>query len=235
MNRLRPVVLILSLGLLALTACSDPDTDPGAAAVPPPPPSAAAPVPAPDGSDPVAAVPSATPAAGTATGKPEIATNPDGTVNSGGARPATSESELTAGGLGPYKIGVAQKDLTAAGLVGKVTAVESANCAKYATAKGLAKYRAPLLTFYDGRLLRINLTSGKVRTDKGVTIGTPMAEVKKRYPAGKQIDDWSGRGSWLATVGDFGLLFDVRDDRVAALQAGMTEPMQFKYTDNQGC
>lgn len=234
LRRHRSAVLILTL--LALSACGDSDED-----RPAPPPAAAlsAPAAAPSGPAIPPGSPAAEPTTGgparAATGKPEIVTNPDGTINSGGPRPATSESELTAGGFGPYKIGVAQKDLESAKLIGKVTPVKSANCVDYATAKGLAKYRAPLLTFYDGRLLRLTITSDKVRTDKGVTIGATMSEVKKRYPDGKQIDDWTGRGSWLAGVGDFGLLFDMRDDRVAALQAGMTEPMQFKYTDNQGC
>jgi hypothetical protein len=224
LKRHRSAVLILTL--LALSACGDSDEDPA------PPPAAAASAPASAAPAGPASAPSAQ---GTATGKPEIVTNPDGTINSGGPRPATSDTELTAGGFGPYKIGVARKELESAKLVSKVTAIRSENCVGYATAKGLAKYGTPTLTFYDGRLLRLTVTSGKVRTDQGVTIGTTMSDVQKRYPAGKQIDDFTGRGAWLATVGDFGLLFDMRDSKVAALQAGMTEPMQFKYTDNQGC
>jgi hypothetical protein len=221
--RHRAAVLILTL--LAVAACSDPDPAPERpAAVSPPAPatsSAAAPAPATEST--------------TATGKPQIATNPDGTVNSGGPRPATSESELTAGGLGPYKVGVAQKDLASAKLIGKVTPIRSGNCAGYATARGIGRYHTPALVFFHGRLLRLTVRSAAVRTGQGVTIGSPMADVKGRYPGGKQIDDWTGRGAWLATVGDYGLLFDLRDDKVAAIQAGMAEPMQFKYTDNQGC
>jgi hypothetical protein len=238
LTRQRSAVLFLTMSLLALPACSDSDEDtraaPGAAASAP---AAAAP-----GSVPPAAASSApgspAPAPGataSATGRPEIVTNPDGTVNSGGPRPATSASELTAGGLGPYKIGIARKDLESAKLVGKVTPIKSDNCTGYATAKGVAKYHGPLLVFYDGRLLRLTVTNTKVKTDQGVTIGSTMSDVRKRYPAGKQIDDWTGRGAWLATVGDYGLLFDVRDDKVAAVQAGMAEPMQYRYTDRQGC
>jgi hypothetical protein len=35
--------------------------------------------------------------------------------------------------------------------------------------------------------------------------------------------------------GDYALLFPVTNDKVALVQAGMAEPLQFKYTDNQGC
>ncbi len=223
LKRHRSAVLIPVL--LALSACGDSGED-----TPPPPPAAASAVVASEG--PAAPVPRA---AAAATGKPEIVTNPDGTVNSGGPGPVTSESELNAGGFGPYRIGIARKDLESAKLVGKVTPIRSENCVGYATAKGLAKHHGPTLLFYDGRLLRLTVTDPDARTDRGVTIGTTMGDVRKRYPDGKQIDDWTGRGAWLATVGDYGLLFDVRDGKVAALQAGMTEPMQFKYTDGQGC
>jgi hypothetical protein len=222
--RLRPVIILTAAALL-LGACSDDEPQETVSQAPPP---AAA-----------SASPSAGPGAPTsrvepdATGKPEIVTNPDGTVNSGGPRPGTSESVVTAGGFGPYKIGVSQKDLDKAGLIGKVDAAKGGNCAGYATSKGIKKYASPALVFFQGRLLRLTVTAGG--TDKGIKTGATMAEVQKAYPDGKQLDDSIGRGSWLAATGDFALLFDMQDQKVAAIQAGMTEPMQFKYTDNQGC
>jgi hypothetical protein len=220
--RLRPIV-VLAVTAVLLTACGDDPDD------------AAAPVPAPAASSaagPPAEAPSIEP---DATGKPEIVTNPDGTINSGGPRPGTSESVLTAGGFGPYKIGVKQQDLESGKLVGKVTAIKSGNCTGYGTAKGIGRYHSPALVFFKGRLLRVTLSTGEVASDKGVKFGAPMSDVQAKYPGGKQIDNWTGRGAWLATVGDYGLLFDMRDGKVAAMQAGMTEPMQFKYTDDQGC
>ena len=221
--RLRCIVVLAAVAAL-VTACGD-DPDDTATPAPAPAgssaaagPSAAAPIIEPDG-----------------TGKPEIATNPDGTINSGGPRPGTSESVLTAGGFGPYKIGVSQKDLASGDLIGKVTAIRSGNCAGYGTAKGIGRYHSPELVFFKGRLLRLTVSAADLATDKGVKVGAPMSDVRSRYPAGKQIDDWTGRGAWLAPVGDYGLLFDMRDAKVAAIQAGMTEPMQFKYTDDQGC
>jgi hypothetical protein len=221
--RLRPIV-VLAVAAVLLTACGDDPDD------------TATPAPAPAGSTAAAG-----PSAGAVdiepggTGKPEIATNPDGTINSGGPRPGTSESVLTAGGFGPYKIGVSQKDLESGDLIGKVSAVKGGNCPGYGTAKGIGRYHSPALVFFKGRLLRLTLSTDEVATDKGVKAGATMSDVQGKYPGGKQIDDWTGRGAWLATVGDYGLLFDMRDGKVAAIQAGMTEPMQFKYTDNQGC
>jgi hypothetical protein len=215
-------VAVVIIALLALSGCSD---DESPAAAPPP---ASSSVPAAPGSS----------TGTTESGgfeQPEIATNPDGTVNSGGPRPATSESALTAGGFGPYKIGVAQRELASAGLIGKVTAETSENCAGYATAKGTGRYHSPALVFFKGRLLRLTMTSERVATDRDVEIGTALAAVKDKYPGGKQIDDWTGRAAWLATTGDYGLLFQMRNAKVSAMQAGMTEPMQFKYTDGQGC
>ena len=223
--RLGPIVVLIAAAVL-LTSCSD---DP--AASPSASPASAPAAPAPSGEP--AAVPSA--AAPASSGRPEIVTNPDGTINSGGPRPATSESALTAGGFGPYKIGVTQKALASSGLVGKVASIKSGNCTGYGTGKGIGKYDSPALVFFKGRLLRLTVTSKDVATDKGVKLGTTMKDVQAKYPAGKQIDDWTGRGAWLATVGDFGLLFAMRDGKVSEIEAGMAEPMQFRYTDNQGC
>jgi hypothetical protein len=231
--RLRPMVVLVAAAVL-LTACGD---DPGDPVTPPSTPAGSTAVAGPSSA---AATPGIEPGIepGTepgGTGKPEIATNPDGTINSGGPRPGTSESVLTAGGFGPYKIGVSQKDLDSGDLIGTVTAVNTGNCPGYGTAEGIGRYHSPALVFFKGRLLRVTVATDEVATDKGVKVGTTMGDVQGKYPAGKQIDDWTGRGAWLATVGDYGLLFDMRDNKVAAMQAGMTEPMQFKYTDNQGC
>jgi hypothetical protein len=226
------VSILAVLTVVSLAACGD-DEEPPAAV---PPPVTAAPVPVPSGAAPSVRVESGTatvpPAAAS---KPEIVTNPDGTVNSGGPRPATSPSSINAGGLGPYRIGVSQEDLAEDRLIGKVTASTSKNCPGYAGAKGLKRYGTPTLTFYRGRLLRLTVTGAGVATDKGVKVGASMGDVKRKHPGGKALADWTGKNAWFATVGDYGLLFGMKNDRVDAIQAGMAEPMQFKHTDNQGC
>jgi hypothetical protein len=130
---------------------------------------------------------------------------------------------------------VSSEDLLEDRLIGKVTASTSDNCPGYAGAKGVKRYGTPTLTFFKGRLLRLTVTGDGVATDRGVKVGTSMADARKKHPTGKALADWTGRNAWFTTVGDYGLLFDPEDDRVAAIQAGMAEPMQFKHTDNQGC
>jgi hypothetical protein len=172
---------------------------------------------------------------GNATGKAEIAKNPDGTVNSANAKPVTTGSTLSAGGLGPYKIGTTLKALQSAKLVGRTEKLRADNCPDHVAATGTSKFHSPELVFFDGRLLRLTVTGNKITTSRGVKIGSTVATVKAKYADGKQIDDSVGRGAWLSTIGDYGLLFELNGDKVSGLQAGMAEPMQFKYTDNQGC
>ena len=168
----------------------------------------------------------------TTTGKPEITKNPDGTVNDVRKRPVTSDTGLSAGGLGPYQVGAQLTKLKSDGLVKNA---KSLDCKDYVGAAGTAKFHAPKLVFYRGKLLRMTIADGKVATARGIKLGSTMTAVQAKYPDGKQIDDWTGRGAWVATIGDYGLLFDMKDQKVSGIQAGMAEPMQFKYTDNQGC
>ena len=160
--------------------------------------------------------------------------NPDGTLNrSAASPPAISKDKLSAGGLGPYKIGVTLQSLQSAKLVTSVAAAKS--CDNYTTAKGMSKYGTPDLVFFKGRLLHMTVRSTAVATDKGLKIGSSLAKVKSGYPDGKQLDDWIGQSAWLAMNGDYALLFPIKNGKVALMQAGMAEPLQFKYTDNQGC
>jgi len=166
--------------------------------------------------------------------RPAFTENPDGTVNrSAVSPPAVSNGKLTAGGLGPYKIGVTVQSLQSAKLVSSVAAAKG--CDDYTTARGTSKYHSPELVFFKGRLLHLTLRSGDVTTDKGVKVGSTLAKVKAGYPDGKQLDDWIGSSAWLATNGDYALLFPLLNGKVASVQAGMAEPLQYKYTDNQGC
>jgi hypothetical protein len=208
---MRRVALILAaLAVLGSAACSSdkkPATwEPGALGSPAPP----AVAPAEDGSS------------GGGTAKPAFTQNPDGTVNrSGGPIPSTSSTKISAGGLGPYKIGVTLQTLQSAKLVSSVAAAKG--CDNYTTAKGVSKYSS------------LTARSDSTKTHKGVRVGSPLANVKGSYPSGKQLNDWAGGSAWLAMSGDYALLFPVKNDKVALVQAGMAEPVQFKYTDNQGC
>ena len=217
----RAALALVALAMLGSAACSHDKKlatwEPGAPGAPAP----AAVAPAGDGSSGGGA-------------KPAFTQNPDGTVNrSGGPEPATSSTRLSAGGLGPYKIGVTVQTLQSAKLVTSVAPAKG--CDNYTTAKGTGKYYSPELVFFKGRLLHLTVLSTSVKTDKGVKVGSPLANVKGSYPSAKQLNDWTGGSAWLAMSGDYALLFPVKNDKVALVQAGMAEPLQFKYTDNQGC
>jgi hypothetical protein len=214
----RAVFVLAALAVLGTGACSDDKKaatwQPGAAGSPAP--AVAAPGPVGSGA------------------APAITENPDGTINRTlGTQPATSSEKLSAGGLGPYKVGVTAESLQSAGLI---TGVAPANgCTGYTTGKGTSKYHSPQLVFFKGRLLRLTVTSNEIKTDKGIKIGSALANVKGSYPNGKELNDWAGSSAWLAMTGDYALLFPIKNNKVGQVQAGMAEPIQFKYTDNQGC
>ncbi|MEU7903197.1 hypothetical protein [Actinoplanes sp. NPDC049118] len=146
------------------------------------------------------------------------------------AKPVGSPGVLTAAGIGPYAIGVAQGELKTAGLVGKVTTKETC-----ATTKGLGKYHAPALAFTGGKLQRLTVTSTKVATPTGAKIGTSYADLKGMYPSGKQLDDWVGASAWYTLDGGNALLFRIKDGKVASIDAGAGDVVRFYYTDKQGC
>ncbi|BFU42039.1 hypothetical protein [Krasilnikovia sp. MM14-A1004] len=219
----RTILAAAAITLLSMAACSHDAKKPAAA----PAPTASVPAEAGVGGP----EPTEPPATGTA--KPAFTKNPDGTANRSGApRPATGDTTISAGGLGPYKIGVSQATLKSTGLI---TGAAKKSCTGYTGGTGLAKYGSPDLVFFKGRLLYLSVHGSGPTTPKGTRIGTALAEVKRGYPGGKQLDDWSGATAWLAPHGDYALLFAIKNDKVAVLQAGMAEPLQFRFTDRQGC
>jgi hypothetical protein len=145
-------------------------------------------------------------------------------------KPAGSPDVLTAAGIGPYSIGIKQTELKSSGLVGNVTTKDAC-----ATAKGLGEYHTPALAFTDGKLQRLTVTSTKVVTPTGAKIGTSYPNIKGMYPGGKQLDDWVGASAWYTLDGDNALLFRIKDDKVASIDAGVGSVVRFHYTDKQGC
>lgn len=147
-----------------------------------------------------------------------------------GGRQAAAPEVLSAAGVGPYAIGVKQQELTSSGLVGKVSTKDAC-----ATARGLSDYDSPALAFSGGKLQRLTVTSTKLATSTGATVGSSYADVKGQYPGGKQLNDWNGASAWYALDGANALLFRIKDDKVASIDAGAGQAVQFKYTDQQGC
>ncbi len=140
---------------------------------------------------------------------------------------------LGATGLGPYQVAAARDALKAAGLLGKVDT--SAGCPDFVVAKGLPQYQSPVLVFHQGKLQYTRVTSSKTATSAGAKVGMKLADVKKKYPAGKQLDDWNGAIAWFATTGSNALMFRFKDNKVESIEAGLAEPLQFRFTDGEGC
>jgi hypothetical protein len=228
--RHRLAVLTAVLALASLTACShDKDDKPapqaqgavaGGSTAPLPGASAGLDVPpGASGTAPASSKPSAPVAGATATGPGHAKTTlPTGTV-------------MSAEGIGPYAIGIAQAELSSSGLIGKV-ATDANGCG---TGKGVRKYSTPGLVFTKGKLQHVKVYSDKIKTDKGVKVGTSYANVKGDYPNGKVLNDWVGAPAWYAVDGDNALLFRIKSDKVSAIEAGTASTLQFTYTDNQGC
>jgi hypothetical protein len=219
---------VAALTVFGVTACSD-DPEDATPAAPAPGASVAASADASLGDPGASASPSTPPTEGTSTAKPPKKGSGD-TAQGPAGKPAGSPDVLTAAGIGPYSIGVKQGELKEAGLVGKVTTKKTCG-----TAKGLSEYHAPALAFTDGHLQRLTVTSTKIATPTGAKVGTSYANLKGMYPAGKQLDDWVGASAWYTLDGGNALLFRIKDGKVASIDAGAGQVVQFFYTDKQGC
>src|SRR4051812_41061124 len=187
--RHRLAVLTAVLAVAGLAACShDKDDEPTPQAQVTVPGGSTAPLPgassslgvAPGASSSVGVPPGAsgTAPAGTKPSTPGPGPNASGPARGKGL---PTGADISAAGFGPYAIGVAQADLSSAGLVGKVS-TDSSGCGR---GNGVSKYHSPALVFAKGKLEHIKVTSAKVKTTEGVRVGTTFADVKGSYPEGK--------------------------------------------------
>jgi len=156
---------------------------------------------------------------------------PTAPASSGPPKGRTVSNQMAATGIGPYAIGAAEAELSSAKLIGAVTTATT-GCG---SAKGVAKWNTPDLVFRQGRLEHVKVTSAKVRTTKKVAVGSTLATVMARYPGGSALVDRSGATAWYATSGDFALLFRLKKNKVAAIEAGAASALQVTFTDGQGC
>jgi hypothetical protein len=147
-------------------------------------------------------------------------------------RPGLAADSLSAAGLGPYQQGTPQQQLRSSHLLGPASTAE---CPGYVVAKGLSRFQTPTLVFHQGRLQYLRVNSATVATSAGARVGMSAADVRARHPGGRQLDDWVGATAWFAPTGDDALLFRITDGKVASIEAGLAEPLQFRFTDGQGC
>jgi hypothetical protein len=233
--RYRRVLLsVAAFALLAAAGCSSGTS--GAAGTPPVAtgPSSAAAVPATSGAagDPAGQPTSVPPAQGQPTEGTSV--KPGGGTAT--ARPGAGfapGAQLSATGLGPYRVDTARAGLQDAGLLTSVKA--SAGCPDFVVAKGLPGFQTPRLVFYRGKLQYASVTSSKLATTEGAKVGMKLADVKKKYPKGKQLDDWNGAVAWFAAEGENALMFRFKNNKVQSIEAGVAEPLQFRFTDGEGC
>jgi hypothetical protein len=137
--------------------------------------------------------------------------------------------DITATGFGPYGIGAGQAELATAGLIGPVT-TDAKGCAG---TTGSSKWGSPALFFTKGRLEHVKVTSNSIKTSEDVTVGATLGAVKAAYPKGVEMG--AGARGWYVASGDFGLLFRLDGDRVAAIEMGTSSTLPVTFAGGPGC
>jgi hypothetical protein len=166
---------------------------------------------------------------------PGVAPVDTGSTPRSGVTPTTAvkgtpvSNDITATGFGPYGIGAGQAELATAGLIGPVV-TDPKGCAR---TTGTSKWGSPALFFTKGRLEHVKVTSKSIKTTEDVTVGAALSAVKAAYPKGVEMG--SGARGWYVAGGDFGLLFRLDGDRVAAIEMGTSSTLPVTFTDGQGC
>jgi len=90
--------------------------------------------------------------------------------------------------------------------------------------------------FFQGTLESLRVTDPRVRTAEGVTVGQTGAKVRDTYAAASDLNNGQGGRALIVQVGAHALLFrvDIRDV-VTSIDAGLADPLQFRFTDGEGC
>jgi hypothetical protein len=231
MRHRRVLSSIAVLAVLSLAGCGSDAKDDATAPPPAAPSSIAASVGVPSDAAaptaPAASAPAGAPAPTAGSNKPPAKPGRVGTV----LRP--NRNAVDAEGLGPYQVAVSNGELKSAGLLGKVES--SKGCPDFVVARGLPAYQSPALVFFKGKLQYLSVTSPATPTAAGATIGMSLADVKQKHPAGKQLSDWNGGIGWFAQTESHALLFRFSGGKVETIEAGLAEPLQFRFTDGEGC
>ena len=219
------IAVLTAVLLVTLTACvKDPNAVPEPQAQPAVP--AGSTVAQVTSSAPVAAPPTASAAPAGTGGTPRTGVTPTVAVK---GTPVTNDISPT--GFGPYGLGAGQAELASAGLIGPVR-TDAQGCTR---AAGVARWGSPALAFAKGgRLEHAVVTSGAIRTTRGVAVGSPIGTVKKEYPAGAELSGPAGT-AWYLAAGDFALLFRFAGGKVTAIETGTSSTLSITFTGGPGC
>ncbi len=178
--------------------------------------------------------------AGCSTGTGGTGGNPPPSPPAGGSATAPPPSptpatrpDLTTKGLGPYVVGARLDALRTAGLA--VNVRETPACPGIAAAQGTAAYGKPDLAFYQGALQYLSVTDPQVRTADGAHVSMPEAQVRAAYAGATDINNIQGGRGLMVQEGANALLFHIGTGVVSRIEAGLAEPLEFRFTEGEGC
>ncbi|WP_436525851.1 hypothetical protein [Actinoplanes sp. HUAS TT8] len=138
----------------------------------------------------------------------------------------TDLTTVAANGFGPFEVGATRTQLEGDGLIESVKDL-GGGCA---TATGATVFNPPALTFAQGKLTQVRVTSGE-----GFGIGQSLAEVQAAYPGGSTVTGLGGATGYSVPSGAYALLFEIKADKVSAMAAGDAATVSKLFTTGQGC
>lgn len=164
----------------------------------------------------------------------------DKTAESGKPKPGRDQRILSTSGIGPYQIGARADALRKAGLLGKTTPVDQANCPDLYTVEATGAYAGTLqLVLRHNVLVEIGTAGGEaVQASGGGKLGMSFDEVKKLYGTrGSSRTDSLGNPGFLVPDGNKVLLFGAHPIRpgVGWVAAGLKDQTQHTFDTGTSC
>ncbi|WP_155375560.1 hypothetical protein [Catellatospora vulcania] len=150
------------------------------------------------------------------------------------ASPKVDKGFITAGGYGPYKIGLALAKADADKLVTKKQS--AAGCPGWVAGFGSGAYADVAVVFYNGELLWFSTDGKSHQTAAGAKVGAKLADVKAMYAGAKELPGPNGEKALSVNSGKNTLFFRFTKAGVLqGIEAGSAETLEFRYTEGEGC
>ncbi|GAA1418319.1 hypothetical protein ACFQZ4_22795 [Catellatospora coxensis] len=148
--------------------------------------------------------------------------------------PKAEKGFITAGGYGPYVIGLALAKADAGKLVTKKQS--TAGCPGWVAGFGSGEYADVAVIFYNGELLWFSTDGKSHQTAAGAQVGAKLAEVKAMYAGAKELPGPNGEKALSVDSGKNTLFFRFSKAGVlTGIEAGDAETLEFRYTEGEGC